>query len=135
MLKVNWKPDVRALRAFGWTLMIGFGLIGGAVRLWGNPAAAPWIWGVAGGAGLLAVALPNASLPFYWVWIGIGFAVGSVMSRVVMAVIFYGVLTPLALFFKLKGRDALALNRKPEGGSLWTEHPKIDEASYYDHLF
>jgi hypothetical protein len=134
MLKVNWRPDGRELRKFGVTLIVGFGVIGGIARAAGHPTVAAWMWGVSTAAGVLALAVPRAALPVYWAWMGIGFVMGSIVSRLAMAVIFFGIITPLAFVFKVKGRDALGLKKKREGG-YWTEHPRIDDPKAYDHLF
>jgi len=62
--------------------------------------------------------------------------VGSIMSRIVMMIIFYLVLTPVAFLFRLVGRDELKI-KKPANvlGSYWSDHPAITDKSYYDHLF
>ena len=106
---------------------------GGLLWLRHHPTAAIRVWSISGAVGLLALALPRAAMPFYWLWMGLGFVIGSVMSRVVMAVIFYGILTPLGALFRLRRRDALRL--KKGGETYWVQHPKIDDPSYYDHLF
>jgi len=134
MIAINWKPSHRELRKFGVTLLIGFGVIGG-VLFWKHPRAAFFVWAAAGAVGLLALVGPKASRPFYWVWMGAGFAVGSVVSRLVLLVIFYLVLTPVALVFKITGRDELRLKRKGGETTCWENHPKIDDLSYYEHLF
>jgi Saxitoxin biosynthesis operon protein SxtJ len=133
MLEINWTPDSRELRKFGVAIWIGFALIGGAFRFSGHGTTALWMWGSAAAVGALALAWPRAALPFYRVWMGIGFVMGSVVSRLAMVLIFFGVLAPIGLLFKLKGRDALGL--KKQGESYWTEHPRIEDPSYYDHLF
>src|SRR5688572_16920764 len=109
MLKVNWRPSDRDLRFFGLVLWIGFGLIGGLLFWRGHREAATIVWAAAGAVGLLAVVLPRAARPFYAAWMGVAFVVGSVVSRVILALFFFGVLTPIGLFFRLRGRDALRL--------------------------
>jgi len=124
MFPINKNPSAKELRVFGLVLMAGFGLIGFFVRRAGHPEAAAWLWGVPAAVGLLALAAPPLSKPFYWAWMFLGMALGAVMSRVVMSVIFFLVLTPVALFFRLKGRDALGL-KPPQKDSYWSPHPEI----------
>lgn len=56
--------------------------------------------------------------------------VGYVMSTVVLAAIYYGVLTAIAALFHLRGRDALGL-RKREAESYWIDLPRRGEPREY----
>jgi hypothetical protein len=131
--RINWKPSSRELRKFGWTILIGFGLIG-ALLFWnGKHSIAGGMWAGAAFVCTLAQVAPVLARPFYLLWMGFGFVVGSIMSRVILCIIFFFVVTPVALFFKITGRDAL-LRKKQKTESYWQEHPKISDPSYYEHL-
>lgn len=134
MLKINWNPDTQALRQFGWSLLIGFGIIGTIAYLLKRPALAQGCWAIGGGVGLWAILFPFWAKPFYWVWMGIGFVMGSIVSRIVLGLIYFAVFTPVALFFRLRRRDELEL-KKPQGTSFWHEHPKITSKESYEHMF
>ena len=45
--------------------------------------------------------------------------IGMVVSRVLLGALFSGLFTPVGLFFKLIGRDALARRYAPEQASYW----------------
>jgi hypothetical protein len=119
---------------FGLVILIGFGLIGLAIFFKGNRELAMDVWLGAALVCVLSVVLPAAAKPLYFIWMGFGLVMGAIMSRVIMTIIYYVVLTPVALFFKLKGRDALE-RKKKNAASYWHDHPQIDDKDYYQHLF
>lgn len=119
LVKLNWKPSPKELRQFGAIFGSGFLLIGLVKYFW------IWNWlferneklglifiliGVVGGAiGLTGTKL---ALPLYWVWIGIAFVLGNIMSRVVITLIYYVVVTPMSFVAHLLGRDKLQLKKR-----------------------
>jgi hypothetical protein len=57
-------------------------------------------------------------LPLNKLWMYIGFLLGMIIRPVIMAVIFLLIFTPIAIVFKLFGRDELRLKRKDKS-SYW----------------
>lgn len=49
--------------------------------------------------------------------------VGRLVSLLVLAAVYFGVFTPLALLFRLAGRDSLKLRRPLPGVSFWEPAP------------
>lgn len=136
LLKVNWQPNHTEIRKFGGVLIIGFALIGTVTYWRGRFTMAEWIWGISGVVGLWSILVPGLAKSFYWLWMGIGYVMGSVVSRVVLVLIFYGILTPLAVFFRCTGRDPL--HRFPKTAaeqSYWMKHPDLNDKKSYEHLF
>ncbi len=58
-----------------------------------------------------------------WGWYKIAEIMGAVMSRVLLSIVFFGFLLPLALLSRLFNGDSLQLSKK-EAGSYWTELSK-----------
>ena len=56
----------------------------------------------------------------------LGFIIGKIVSPLVLGVIFFGLLTPVALFTKLIGRDELNLVNKNQV-SFWKSKEKIKD--------
>ena len=56
--------------------------------------------------------------PLYKLWMKFGLLLGKVVSPVVMAVIFFGVVTPTGLIMRMLGKDILKLN-KNKNNSYW----------------
>ena len=67
--------------------------------------------------GFLLIGLVNKPLSdkIAWVWDKFAHVLGWVNSRLVLGIIFFVVLTPLALIFRVFSKDSLQLNRKKEG--------------------
>jgi hypothetical protein len=125
-----------------------FGLVGGMIwwrggfLFWKFPDAAPtvatWLFAVGMVCGLeagLAVLMGLRRLPVnqlvYWVLTAVGFPIGFVLSFVLLGLLFFAVLTPIGLFFRLIGRDALQRRLEPERETYWQPHEKAQVARYF----
>lgn len=74
----------------------------------------------------------------YHLWIGLSFAMGWVMTRVILIVVFYGVVTPIALVARLFGKRFLDISyRAPSRQSYWHEREKKanTETTRYEKQF
>ena len=97
----------------------------------GHPTIAAWI----GLAFAVVVGLPGLFKPALIrpVFVGITAAtapIGHVISTVLLAVVYYAVVTPLAALFRLIGRDVL-LRRRPAVDSYWLpKHQPADPRRY-----
>lgn len=104
----------------------GFGLLFAAVfaAVGLYPAfagGAPRIWALAAAGAVLAAALarPEWLAPANRIWHRIGAAMHRVASPVVMAAIFFVVVTPTGLAMRALGKDPLRLRRDPDAESYW----------------
>jgi hypothetical protein len=88
-------------------------------------------------AGALVIGLLGVIKPFAIRWLFVAatvltFPIGWVISQLMLAVMFYLVITPTAVFFRLRGRDRLALKPSPHRSSFWTEkNTPPDVRSYF----
>ena len=136
LAKINWQPSHKDLRIFGLTILIGFAIIGGIGFFFGKIEFAKWAWILSGLVCLLAVTVPPIAKPFYWIWMGIAFVMGSIISFLIVALIYYFIITPVGLFMKIIGRDALKLKKKSfSGNTYWHDHPDISKKESYERLF
>ena len=58
---------------------------------------------------LALMIIPRIITPLYKAWVWLGEKIGFAISRVILALIFFGIFTPLGLAFRLFGRDILGL--------------------------
>lgn len=78
-------------------------------------------WLIAGAlVGLVAFAAPAWLTPFNKAWMKLGELMGKVVSPVVLGLIFFVLITPIALVARLLGRDELRL-RKANLTSYWID--------------
>ena len=61
--------------------------------------------------------------PIYVGWMVLAFPIGWTVSQVILAVMFFGLFTPIGLVFRLIGRDPLHRARRPGVESYWTPKP------------
>src|SRR5262249_17737686 len=85
--------------------------------------------------GPLGLAKPQA---IRWVFVGsmvATFPIGWVVSRLVLACLFYGIFTPVGLVFRVMGRDALHHRRHPDERTYWTAKPAAHDPKSYLRQF
>jgi hypothetical protein len=69
--------------------------------------------------GVLGLTKPRAVGPLFKGLMILTYPVGLLVSRVLLGLLFYGMFTPLAVFFRLIGRDALLRRGCPDRPSHW----------------
>ena len=80
--------------------------------------------------GLAGLLRPEVIRPVFTVLIAITTPIGRVVSLILLAAMFYGLFTPLAILFRLFGRDALQVKR-PSRPSHWLQKPAVTDARSY----
>jgi hypothetical protein len=53
--------------------------------------------------------VPQVYKPFAIFWLGLSDLLGSVVSRILLSIVFFAVVTPIGIFRRLIGRDSLKL--------------------------
>lgn len=130
LVALNFNPDEKTLRQFGYIALVGFGLLG----------AAAWTESVMFGAGLGAARTPVAytllglaaiSLLFslvaptlnkgVFVLLSIvTYPIGFVMSYVIMGTLFFLVIAPIALILRVIGFDPLNRSYDKKAASYYS---------------
>ena len=69
---------------------------------------------------ILTMAWPNAFRPLAVLWFGVSHLLSRVMSRVILTLVFFLVVTPIGVIRRLCGADALQLKKWKQGrGSVF----------------
>lgn len=131
---INFNPAPRDLRVFSLLWLVAFGLLGG-LHAWRGGEWAPVIWGVAGVGGGAGLLLPRVMKPVYVGWMVAAFPIGWTISLALLALVYYFVFTPLALVFRLIGRDALGRRFDREAESYWVRRPPAPGLERYFKQF
>jgi hypothetical protein len=98
------------------------------------PAAAPWALGVGLLLVVLGLAAPALLAAPARAWLVVGEALSWVMTRVILAIVFYVVLTPLGLVRRLLGGDPLG--RKLGGATYWRPYPaRQRDPHHYEKMY
>jgi hypothetical protein len=121
----------RTLRQFA-GLCVAFGAgVGAWPFVAGNEPSIAVYFGVAVAAlGVVGLAVPERIRPVYSGLLVLTIPIGRVVSFALLAVLFYGVFTPLGLLFRLFGRDALDRRRR-ERETYWAAKPMSDDPRSY----
>ncbi len=107
-------------RSFGLSIGVVLALTGLAPLLKARPAN--WILLTAASAAfLVGLAYPRALTPLHRIWFRVAVVLHSIMSPVLMAILFFGLLTPIAFLMRVFGRNALelGLSRGDRDASYW----------------
>ena len=113
-------PRRADLRWFGVILAAFFGGVGAVVWWAGAGGAARALWGIGAGLAASYYLLPPLRLPLYLVWMRVVHPLGWVVTRLLFAVVYYGLVLPSGLAARLLGRDRLQLRRDPPRDSYWS---------------
>ena len=150
LVEVIWKPDKRHLRVFGLAGTVVFALLAAAATAKmtaQNAAGRPWhataltailnglMWAAIGIWTLLAIFRPKYLLPFYVVISAVSLPIGIVVSFAILAVLYFGIFTPIALAFRLLGRDALHRRFDASAKTYWTPRRPVDDVRRYYRQF
>ena len=107
-------------RAFGLAFVAVFAIVG----LWPLTGGGPvriWALGVAAAFLLAAAARPKLLSPLNRLWTRLGLFLHHMANFVVLALIFYLVITPIGFARRMLGRDPLKLRFEPAARSYWIE--------------
>jgi len=112
------KSGRKELHEFG--LLMGIILIViGIIALWRGKASYPYLIGI----GVLFLGfgfiMPEILKPLHKIWMGFSVILGFFMSRLILVVLFYGVMTPISLITKIMGKDILDERICREKASYW----------------
>ena len=105
-------------RAFGWVFTAVFLLVG-LWPLFGDEPARAWSLAVAMIVAACAWFVPSVLAPFNRLWLRCGELLHRVVSPLALGIMFFGVITPVALVMRLFGRDELRLKRGSGLPSYW----------------
>ena len=116
------------LRKFGLTLGVFFALLGLLFWWQGRPYfRVVFILSVI--FLFFGLALPALLKPIQKIWMTLALLMGWVMTRAILGLLFYLVITPLGFIIRLSDKDLLNLKSKDQA-TYWLDHAPRDKSSY-----
>lgn len=114
------KLEVGSDRSFGFVFTAFFAVVGLFPLLRGGE---PRLWAlIASGAFLLvALVLPRVLHPLNIVWMMFGALLGRIVAPIVLGLLFFLTVTPMALVMRAMGKDHLRLKWSKDEESYWIE--------------
>jgi Saxitoxin biosynthesis operon protein SxtJ len=133
---IQFDPPRTTLRQFAGLWLVFFG----GIALWqglarGHTRLALSCAVLALIIGLLGLTRPEWVRLIYVGWMVLAFPIGWTVSQVMLAVIYFGLFTPIGLVFRLRGRDPLHRTRRPEPESYWVPKPMPADLRRYFKQF
>ena len=138
MSLVNWKPSLRDLKLFA-ILQMGFCLCFVGMAHFRHPDWRPeMLWGIlalSGAVGLLGIVRPAGVRPIYVAWLAAVFPIGWLMTHLLLAIVYYGVFTPIGLLRRLLGGDPLQRQFDKTAPTYWKTRPAPPPTNSYFRQF
>ncbi|MGK7877325.1 MAG: SxtJ family membrane protein [Xenococcaceae cyanobacterium] len=103
------KLNRKELRDFGLLTGAIVAILFGLVLPWLRGHSLPQIpWIIAAILWFFAVLAPATLKPVYQVWMRIGLVLGWVNTRIILGIVFYGLIMPMGAIMRLFNRDPMA---------------------------
>ena len=124
VISINWRPSSRELRMFAALLMLFFVAVAGIWNWRTGQASGPIILvGVSWAIGLIGLAVPQAIRWVFVGWMVAVFPIGFVVSHLLLAVIFFGVIMPIGLILRMLGQDPMRKTLDRSAATYWIARP------------
>lgn len=145
LIKIDWNPPRRTLRSFGIICLVAFPLLGlmayfqvmafAALPDSAKMTVALVLTGVGVLCGLLALAAPITLKPLFIGMSIIAVPIGFVVSNTLLILLYFLVLTPISLVFRLIGRDAMHRTPDRKSTTYWIERSQPTDLKRYFRQF
>lgn len=118
IFEINTQPADRQLKQFGMICVVAIPV---AVWMWGGQSSALIVGGIAGVAlGLVGLISPRLLKPVFVALVFLTFPIGLIVGELIMLTIYFGLFLPMALMFRIIGRDALQRRASTDAVSFWS---------------
>ena len=110
--------DAKGLRQFAFTMGVIIAALFGVLLPWLWNASFPvWPWVFASLFAVWGAAAPTSLRPVYRAWMRFGLLLNRIMTPVILGIVFYLVITPMAIVMRIRGRDTMARSFDSESKS------------------
>ena len=137
LIDINFNPDKKKLRQFGLAALVAAAVISLFLCLV-KGIAFKWVMPVfIAGFVIFTLSLISVRLTrmIYIVLTAITMPVGIVVSFLVLTIFYFLLLVPLALVFRIAGRDPLCRKFEPSAKSYWQRRHRTEDSEHYFHQF
>jgi hypothetical protein len=117
-LRREHQVPIGSDRSFGIVFAVVF-LIVALWPLWSWNAPRWWALVVAALFAGVAFTVPALLRPLNYLWFRFGLVLHRIMSQVILALLFFVTVTPIAFIYRLLGRDPLRLKFERDSASYW----------------
>ena len=131
----NIKSSKREIRSFGITIGIIFLIIAGFL-FYKEKEAFHLLLYLAGSFICLSFLFPGILKPIYLVWMIFAVILGWFMTRFILSLLFYLIVTPIGLITRILGKDFLELKKEVSNDSYWNQRDSnLEKNQSYEKQF
>jgi hypothetical protein len=137
LVKLNTRPTPRQLRQFA-----AFGLPAFAAliawmawRAGARPDVVAWALALVGIFCCAALAIPEIIRPVFVGLMVAAYPLGWMVGHLALAILFFGVITPIGLVLRLARGDAMQRRWDPQAPTYWQSHVTTDDVERYFRQF
>ena len=128
VLDINWNPSNKQLRQFALLLALVLAGVAGWLAWKSHPVA--WAVGVGAAAvvsGVIGVFRPGLMRVVYVVWMAAVFPIGWLVSHLLLAAIYYLVITPIGVMMRVFGYDPMQRRLDRQAKTYWKPREDQDQ--------
>jgi len=114
----NIKNEKSDFRKFGITIGLLLIIIAGFL-FWRGKESFEILLVIGSALLVLGLVIPIILKPIYWLWMILAVILGWIMTRVILSLLFYVVITPIGVFSRLFGSKFLDLKWDKSKDSYW----------------
>ena len=126
--------DKKEWRKFGFTLAVILAILA-AINGFRGHDAYPFLLGMGAGAALFAAAVPIVLKPVYIFFLYLGEVLGWVMTRVILSILFFVILTPVSWLSKLSGKKYFAMRPGASKETYWEDVTEPTDVEHYEKQY
>ena len=119
----NIKSNKKDLKSFGLTIGIVFLIITGILFYVEKNLSSIFIY-LAVLFIFSGIIFPIILKPLYFIWMVFAVILGWIMTRVILSITYYFIITPITTLSKIFGKDFLDLKKQAINDSYWNARPK-----------
>jgi hypothetical protein len=128
-IRSAWKePSGRDLNLLALLFLFIPGVIGCYLAFW-KGSWNGYVWITAGLTLGLSRVIPPLFRAIYRLWLGFSVVLGYFISRIILTIVFFIVLTPTGLIMRIFGKDPMERKLDPAAPSYWRPKEQLDETS------
>ena len=79
------------------------------------------------------LAIPSALKPLFHGWMWFAYCLNFVMTRLILMILFYGIMMPISFMMRLAGKDPLLL--RTTSGSYWKVRTEPTPSNHFEELY
>ena len=129
------KTGKKDLRSFGVTIGIILLLIGGFLFYKERESFQIFLY-IAGAFIGFGLIIPIILKPIYLIWMIFAVILGWIMTRFILSLLYYVVITPIGVVMRTFGKDFLDIKKQAVQGSYWNKrNSNVEQNQNYEKQF